>query len=71
MKLDPRELQHLSHTEFHNIEKLRGRTISGVSTDSRTIQENEVFFALRGENFDGHKFLAEAFANGCLVAVIE
>ncbi len=71
MKLDPAELQHISFLQLRNIEKLRGKTITGVSTDSRTVKEDELFFALRGENFDGHKFLAEAFANGCIAAVIE
>ncbi|MEO8168592.1 MAG: UDP-N-acetylmuramoyl-tripeptide--D-alanyl-D-alanine ligase [bacterium] len=71
MKLDPAELQNISFLQLRNFEKLLGKTITGVSTDSRTIRENEVFFALRGETFDGHKFLAEAFANGCIAAVIE
>ena len=30
-----------------------------VSTDSRTIQDNSLFFALKGENFDGHDFIKE------------
>ncbi len=71
MKLDPAELQHISFLQLRNFEKLRGKTITGVSTDSRTVKDDEVFFALRGENFDGHKFLGEAFANGCIAAVIE
>lgn len=71
MKLDPAELQHISFLQLRNFEKLRGKTIVGVSTDSRTVREGELFFALHGENFDGHKFLAEAFANGCIAAVIE
>src|SRR5437879_3472568 len=33
-----------------------------ISTDSRTIKKGELFVALRGENFDGHKFL-EATSN--------
>ena len=33
---------------------------SGVSTDSRTIKEGELFIALRGEKFDGHDFLGAA-----------
>ena len=32
--------------------------INGVSTDTRTIREGELFIALQGENFDGNKFLA-------------
>ena len=32
----------------------------GVSTDSRTIAAGELFLALRGENFDGHHYVAAA-----------
>ncbi|MEK7670710.1 MAG: Mur ligase family protein, partial [Bacteroidota bacterium] len=71
MKLFPDELQHISHIEFRNVEKLKGENIIGVSTDSRTVHEGELFVALRGENFDGHKFLAEAFAQCCVAAVVE
>ncbi len=43
---------------------------SGVSTDSRRIAAGELFFALRGENFDGHRFLAAARAAGAAAAVV-
>ncbi len=46
-------------------------SLSGVSTDSRKISPGEVFFALRGENFDGHKFIEQAFQNGASAAVVE
>ena len=36
----------------------------GVSTDSRKIGARELFVALRGENFDGHQFVATAKAQG-------
>ncbi len=36
----------------------------GVSIDSRTIPEGEIFFALRGERFDGHDFLNDALSKG-------
>ncbi|MEK6527370.1 MAG: UDP-N-acetylmuramoyl-tripeptide--D-alanyl-D-alanine ligase, partial [Nitrospirota bacterium] len=36
----------------------------GVSIDSRTISGKEVFFALRGERFDGHDFLDSALSKG-------
>jgi|Deesub1362A_J573_1020465.scaffolds.fasta_scaffold00134_50 UDP-N-acetylmuramoyl-tripeptide--D-alanyl-D-alanine ligase len=37
---------------------------TGVSIDSRTISEGELFFALRGERFDGHRFVTEALKKG-------
>lgn len=39
-------------------------TFSGVSIDSRTISEGEVFYALRGEKFDGHNFIDKALIKG-------
>lgn len=71
MKLSPDDLHHIPHLELRNIEKLKREKILGVSTDSRTLHEGEVFVALRGENFDGHKFLGEAFAKGCVAAIVE
>lgn len=41
----------------------------GVSTDTRKLPEGSVFFALRGENFDGDRFAAGALAAGASVAV--
>jgi len=45
--------------------------ISGVSTDSRTIQPAELFVALPGERFDGRDFVAEAFTRGAAAAVVK
>lgn len=38
--------------------------VAGVSTDSRSIKPGELFFALRGEHFDGHHFVAQALRRG-------
>jgi UDP-N-acetylmuramoyl-tripeptide--D-alanyl-D-alanine ligase len=43
----------------------------GVSIDSRTLERGQVFFALRGERFDGHAFVAAAAARGAAAAVVE
>lgn len=43
----------------------------GISTDSRTAKAGEAFFALRGENFDGHRFIPAAEKAGCVFAVVE
>ena len=34
----------------------------GVSIDSRTISEGDIFFAIKGEKFDGHDFIEQAAA---------
>ena len=44
---------------------------SGVSTDSRNLKPGSIFFALKGENFDGNDFAAEAIQKGCELAVVD
>ena len=51
-------------------------TISGdsfftdVSIDSRTIKPGDCFFAIPGENFDGHNFVEQAFEKGAVCSVV-
>jgi len=42
-----------------------------ICTDSRQVQAGDLFFALRGERFDGHEFLAEAAGKGASAIVGE
>ena len=44
--------------------------ISGISIDTRTIQKGEAFFAIAGENRDGHEFVAAALQAGAGLAVV-
>jgi UDP-N-acetylmuramoyl-tripeptide--D-alanyl-D-alanine ligase len=46
-------------------------TISRISTDSRTLQAGDLFVPLRGENFDGHKFIQQAAERGAVGAMVE
>ena len=43
----------------------------GISTDSRSAKQGDAFFALHGENFDGHRFIPAAERAGCVFAVVE
>jgi UDP-N-acetylmuramoyl-tripeptide--D-alanyl-D-alanine ligase len=47
------------------------RSFSGISTDSRTIAEGELFIALKGERFDGHHFAIEALRKRAGGVIIE
>ncbi|MEN8137309.1 MAG: UDP-N-acetylmuramoyl-tripeptide--D-alanyl-D-alanine ligase [Bacteroidota bacterium] len=42
-----------------------------VSTDTRTIEQGSIFFALKGENFNGNKFVNKAIEAGAEIAVID
>lgn len=50
--------------------ELRPVSVGGVSTDSRSVRPGELFFALRGPNFDGHDFVVSAVRGGAVAAVI-
>lgn len=41
-----------------------------VTTDSRSIAGGEIFFALRGENFDGNEYALKALESGASLAVV-
>ncbi|MBL8150249.1 MAG: UDP-N-acetylmuramoyl-tripeptide--D-alanyl-D-alanine ligase [Blastocatellia bacterium] len=44
--------------------------VAAYSIDSRTIGQREIFFAIRGEKFDGHEFVEKAFEKGAIAAVV-
>lgn len=43
---------------------------TGYSIDSRTIKPGELFFAVKGERFDGHDFVQQAIERGAIAAVV-
>lgn len=42
-----------------------------ITTDSRDCPKGSIFFALKGESFDGNKFAAQALEKGCAWAVVD
>ena len=71
--MKPYPLQKLAHA-------MNGRLIqggedcvisAGVSTDTRRLSAGAMFFALKGENFDAHHFLAEAVEAGAGALVLQ
>lgn len=55
------------------INKVHQHILNGasVSTDTRQIKENSVFFALKGENFDANQFAEQALEKGALCAIVD
>ncbi len=45
--------------------------VDKVSTDSRTLKPGELFVAIRGDNFDGHKFVEAAATAGAAGAMVD
>ncbi len=54
------------------IEQLYGlwKASKGVNTDSRTIEPGQIFFALKGESFDGNAYALKALEAGASYAVV-
>ncbi|UXX80455.1 UDP-N-acetylmuramoyl-tripeptide--D-alanyl-D-alanine ligase [Reichenbachiella carrageenanivorans] len=43
----------------------------GICTDTRALQKNQLFFALKGEHFNGNAYAEQAIASGALLAIID
>jgi len=46
------------------------RQISGVTTDTRSVVDGDVFVALTGETFEGHNFAKAAVEKGAIAAIV-
>ena len=42
-----------------------------ICTDSRKVKSNSIFFAIKGEKFNGNKFAKEALKKGCEYAIVD
>ena len=47
------------------------RGATGVATDTRKCAPGTLFFALKGDNFDGNRFADDALKRGCVAAVVD
>jgi UDP-N-acetylmuramoyl-tripeptide--D-alanyl-D-alanine ligase len=45
-------------------------TVAGVSTDSRTLRPGELFVAIAGDHFDGHRFVADVERRGAAAVLL-
>lgn len=54
---------------LHNIKE--DREISGVVLDSRQVEKDVLFLAVKGERVDGHSFISQVFAKGAAGVVCE
>lgn len=50
--------------------KCETQMVTGISIDSRTIKSGDCFFAIEGENSDGHNYVAQAFKKGAVCTVV-
>ena len=60
-------IQVMNISKLYNIFK----ESTGITTDSRTIEKDSIFFSIKGEHFDGNKYAGEALDKGAKYAVID
>jgi len=53
------------------LDRIERMEIKGISIDSRTIKEGELFVAIRGDRFDGHDFVTEVINKGAWGALVD
>ena len=46
-------------------------TLTGISINSRDLESDNLFIAIKGENFDGHCFVDDAIAKGAAAVVVQ
>ncbi len=65
--IDPLQLEFILEDKIDDSFEL---VLEHISTDSRTIEKNSLFFALQGENFDGHDYVERVLQkNNCWAVV--
>jgi len=64
------DLKKLTNVRIINEEKLNNAKFRNVSIDSRKVTKNSLFIAVKGEKFDGHDFVGQAFKKGVCAAVV-
>lgn len=47
------------------------KEVEYISTSSKDIKENTLFIPIKGEKYDGHAFLEDAYNNGCRIFLID
>jgi UDP-N-acetylmuramoyl-tripeptide--D-alanyl-D-alanine ligase len=70
--MNPLSILQIAELSSAKLEQGDGKIwIERISTDSRTIKKGELFVALRGENFDGHKFIEATAKAGAAGAIVD
>jgi len=70
--VETRSLKFVAEACAARVERGSGATaIQRVCTDSRQVQAGDLFFAIKGERFDGHDFVNEVTTRGVTAVVVE
>lgn len=71
MNITIKDILRIDRIAEFNINAIDCKTFKGISTDSRSVKPGELFFAIRGEKFDGHLFVNDAYSAGAVCTIID
>ena len=71
IRLNLTDLTNAANGELFCHDSLASLNVDNLVTDSRAIQQNEAFLALKGPNFDGHRFVEQVIEKGCQVLIVD
>ena len=61
----------LPSTLAANEQAIHQQSVNHIGTDSRSLNVGDVFLALKGPRFDGHKFIEQVIALGCSAVIVD
>lgn len=70
MDISLAQVREATGAKFENEADALNTVARGWSIDSRTTSPGDVFFALKGDNFNGHDFVADVLQKGAVAAVV-
>ena len=64
-------IAHVCGGTYYGEEKKKDMEVSGITTDSRTVEKGFLFIAIQGKRVDGHSFISAVFEKGALCVLSE
>ncbi|MGL4362653.1 MAG: UDP-N-acetylmuramoyl-tripeptide--D-alanyl-D-alanine ligase [Cellulosilyticaceae bacterium] len=71
MELSIQEIIHATGGRCLNKQKNGNILIDSITTDTRQVSKNSLFIPLKGERFDGHNYIKQAFEKGAIATLTE
>ena len=67
------DFEKLENTKFvnYNYNEKSNNYVRGVSIDSRSLKSGDIFWAIKGDKFDGHNYVVDSIKKGASALVIE
>ena len=62
------EITSACHGTYHGDSETAAKEVSSVAIDSRKIEKDSLFIAIKGARSDGHDFIPQTIENGALCA---